>query len=334
MLDALKFVQGAVAKKDFIPAMTHFSIEKGVVRAYNGVIGLSSPLPFNIDCNPKAVPLVQAISQCSDTIELSMTPAKRLCIRSGDFKQFIECIEEETPHVTPDGKHIDLSPTITEVDKDGKEVQITLGGLMLRAFKTLETFIGDDASRPWGTGVLLRGECAYATNNVILVECWMRAQFPVMVNVPKVAIREILRINKPPTHAQVTDNSMTFHYEDSRWIRTQLLNNEWPDVDKLLGKENAATPIDPRIFVALGKVKQAADKMGRVFIKDGVFSTTVEPTEGAHYKVPDLKAEGIYQINMLMLLEGVATHMDFTGYPTPCIFYGDDIRGAIIGMRL
>jgi len=44
MLKELRFVQGAVAKKDFVPAMTHFRIEKGTVRSFNGNLAICSPL--------------------------------------------------------------------------------------------------------------------------------------------------------------------------------------------------------------------------------------------------------------------------------------------------
>ena len=73
MLNELKFVQGSVAKKDFLPALTHFAIADGKVRGYNGSIALCSPIPFDIVCNPKAEPLVRAIANCSDTVALALT---------------------------------------------------------------------------------------------------------------------------------------------------------------------------------------------------------------------------------------------------------------------
>ena len=317
MLKELKFVQGAVAKKDFLPAMTHFVIEDGRVRAYNGMIALSSPLPFDIDCKPKAEPLVKAISNCNETVTLSMTPAGKLRIQSGKFRAFVDCIEEETAHVTPEGQEVQL---------DGEAV--------LEALKTIHPFIGDDASRPWTNGVLLRGQSAFATNNVILVEYWVGAQFPFTVNVPRQAIREMLRINEPPTHAQVTDKSITFHYSDGRWVRAQLYESEWPDMAKVLDKQADATTVDQRIFEALTTIKPFADKMGRVFISDGTLSTSHDPNvEGASYEIPGLPFAGIYNIDMLNLLKGVAELADFTTYPQPCLFYGQKLRGAIIGMR-
>ncbi|QFR59683.1 hypothetical protein P6F33_gp82 [Pseudomonas phage Quinobequin-P09] len=44
--------------------------------------------------------------------------------------------------------------------------------------------------------------------------------------------------------------------------------------------------------------------------------------------------EGVYQIEMLKLLKDVAQKIDFSAYPNPCLFYGDRLRGAIVGMRL
>lgn len=317
MLKELKFVQGAVAKKDFLPAMTHFAIEGGTVRAYNGMLALCSPIPFDIDCKPKAGPLVQAISNCNDTVTLSMTPAGKLRIQSGKFKAFIDCVDGETPHVHPEGEEVEID-----------------GAAVLQALKTISPFVGDDASRAWANGVLLRGQSAFATNNVCLVEYWIGSMMPRTINVPRAAIKEMLRIDEPPTHAQVTSNSITFHYTDGRWIRSQLLSSEWPDLAKVLDRPAQALTMDERIFEGLETIKPFADKMGRVFIKESSLLTHIDSDEGASFAVPDLHFEGVYQIEMLKLLKGVAKQIDFSAYPDPCIFYGDRLRGAIVGMRL
>jgi hypothetical protein len=41
---------------------------------------------------------------------------------------------------------------------------------------------------------------------------------------------------------------------------------------------------------------------------------------------------GIFNMKQLLLLKTIANTIDFTGYPAPCIFYGDMVRGAIMGM--
>lgn len=316
MLAELKFVQGAVAKKDFVPAMTHFKIKDGLIQSYNGMIALCSPIDFGINCNPKAATLVQAIGKCEDEIQLSVTQANRLKVASGKFKAFIECINEEFPPVEPEGEIVELD-----------------GSLLLSCFTKIYDFIGNDASRPWSNGVLLKGKSAIATNNVCLVEYWLGVEFPLVANVPKQFLTEVLRIKQAPTKLQICEKSMTFHYEDGRWMRCQLLSTQWPDLDKVLNVENTPSEIDESIFEGIDAIKPFLDKTGAVCLKDGFIRTYNVETEGAEFEIEDKSIDAIFSAEMLNLLQGVATHVDFTRYPAPCIFYGNALRGAIVGIK-
>jgi DNA polymerase III sliding clamp (beta) subunit (PCNA family) len=317
MLTELKFVQGAVAKKDFVPALTHFAISEGRVRGYNGMMALCSPIPFDVKCNPKAEPLIKAIGNCTDTIQLAMTKAGRLSVRSGKFKAFIDCVEGDTPHVLPEGQPIDLD-----------------GMVLLEALKVVSPFIGTDASRPWSNGVLLEGQSAFATNNITAVEYWTGASVPRPLNIPSAAVKELLRIDEPLNRIQLTDTSVTFHFEGERWLRTQLLATEWPDLRKILSCPSNAQPLDELLFEALEQVKPFVDKLGRIRFKGGgKIATHQDDSEGACYEMDGFDHTGVYQIDMLNLLKGVVTSIDWSTYPSPCMFFGDRLRGAIIGMR-
>lgn len=319
MLKSLKFVQGGVAKKDFVAAMTHFRIEGGFVRSFNGQMALSSPIPFNIDCVPNASQLVKAIANCNDTVALSMTPTGRLKVQSGSFKAFIDCLEGETPHVLPEGDSV--------VNFDGVE--------LLRAFESLLPFVGNDASRPWSNGILIKEQSAFATNNVCLVEYWFGSPFPFPINIPLSAIKEMLRIKDAPAYAQIDHNSITFHYSGERWLRTQLFDTDWPDLQRVLNVPDAnPVELEKDLFDGLETIKPFVDKMGRVYLKDGRVFTHEGDEEGASFNINDHSLQGVYNLEMLMLLKGVAKSADFTLYPKPCPFYNDRLRGVIIGMRL
>lgn len=319
MLKELKFVQGAVGKKEFIPAITHFCIENGTVRAYNGTIALSSPIPCDISCKPKAVPMVQAIGKCRDTITMHMTPTGKLSIRSGSFKALIDCIDEAQVHVQPEGQFIEF---------DGEKV--------LKALKVIEPFISSDAAtgREWSTGVLLKGQSAYATNNVCIIEYWVGANFPLVVNVPRLAVIEMLRIGEPPVNAQVTSNSITFHYDDGKWVRSQLLNTQWPDINRILDVQSDQKPIPQELFTGLDALKPFMNKFGEVYITSEYMRTHADPNEGSSFDLDFFPGDSMYALEMLQKLEGVATHADFGLYPSPAPFYGDNLRGAIIGRKM
>ena len=318
MLSELKFVQGAVARKELIPTLTHFKIEDGTIRSFNGSLALSTPIKLDINCVPKAIPFYKAIQQCKETVTMTMTKAGRLGIKSGSFKAFIECVDEEgeTPHVVPEGEDFEIN-----------------GDALLSALKLMTPFIGDDASRPWSTGILLSGASAFATNNVSVIEYWIGTDFPIVCNLPRACVKEMVRINEAPLRAQVSENSISFHYEGGKWIRTNMLETDWPNLAKILDTPSDPKPLNPLIFEGLDALKPFVDKLERVYIYDGLMGTTLSPDEGASFEMPDFEYEGVYQMKILNALKGVADTIDFTLYPSPCIFYGERVRGAIIGMR-
>ena len=315
MLRELKFVQGAVGRKEFIPAITHFCIENGTVRAYNGTIALCSPINCDLNVKPKAVPMVQAIARCTDTIALMMTPTGRLSIKSGKYRVNIECVEESQAHVQPEGEFVELN-----------------GTELLKGLKAINTFIGSDASRPWSTGVLLSGQSAFATNNICIVEYWMQSAFPRVVNLPRAAVQEMIRLDEAPTHAQVSENSITFHYSDGRWVRSQLYSSEWPNFRQFLDKPCDPKPVPEELFVALDQIKPFRNKLGQAFITPQMLHTHMDVTEGSTYDLQWAPENMVFSLEMLELLEGVAKTADFT--QQPCLFFGENLRGAIMRMRM
>jgi len=315
MLKDLKFVQGAVAKKDLIPGMTHFVIENSTIRSYNGTLALCSGIQLDIDCKPNAEQLVDAISNCSDdhSLVITLTEKNRLRITNGPFSVLVDCLEEATPHVQPQGEVINYS---------GSEVR--------EAFNALLPFVGDDASRPWTNGILLSGSSAFATNNVIVVEYWLGTKLPFTINLPREAIREVLRIGEDPTHCQLDHNSITFHYADDKWIRSGLYDTGWPELTKILEVDFDPVLVNPEFFEALEAVKPFVDKIGNVYFENGAIVTHLDDT-GAKYALDDFPFTGAYAVSMLQLLNGVIDCIDWSLYPRPCLFYGKMMRGAIIG---
>jgi DNA polymerase III sliding clamp (beta) subunit (PCNA family) len=316
MLKELKFVMGAVSKKDFIPEMTHFRIEKGHVRSFNGNLAICSPIPLDLVCTPKAEPLVKAIANCEEEIVLSLTEKGRLRVHSGRFNAYIETIDKATVHIEPAGEIVQIN-----------------GTALLDAFQKISRFVGNDASRPWTNGILLRGQSAFATNNVCVIEYWLAIDIPFVINIPNTAIKEIVRVGEPPAYLQLSENSVTFHYEGGRWIRTQLYVSKWPDISRVLDQTSNPVAVDPRLYQALDSLSQFSDDLTRVYLRGGILFTHTEDEVGASFEVDGLGITGLYQIKMLRLLEGVAETADFTRYPEPVLFFGKNLRGAIVGMR-
>ena len=315
MLDSLRFVQGAVAKKDFVPALTHFQIKDKFILGFNGMLGLRSPIALDLDVNPRAIQLIKAIQTCKDTIQLNLTAAKRLSVKSGKFKALIDCIEGDYPEIVPEG------------------VEVPMKGDLLAGLKVLAPFIADDASRPWARGILLRGQSGYATNNIVIVEYWLGYDFPVELNIPKAAVMELLRIGEEPVMLQVAEGSVTFHFPGDRWLRSQTYTTEWPAVQSILDRPSTPMAIPEGMWEAIESLLPFVDEQGRLYFSDGAITTGHGEGAGAAVDIPDIKADGCFNAAQIQLLKGVAETLDLTGYPAPCAFFGDRLRGAIVGIR-
>lgn len=315
MLAELKFVQGSVAKKDFVPALTHFKIAGGRIQGYNGNISLSSPIGLDLNVTPNGLKFIKAIETCKEAVAISLTPTGRLSIKSGPFKAYVECTNEFFPEVFPEGEIIPLEKGF------------------LPAIKKMQPFIAIDASRPWATGLYFSGQSAFATNNIVIAQQWLDYKFPVQVNIPAVTIRELLRIKEEPTSIQVCENSITFHYSNDKWMRSQLSPLGWPDITPVLNREHSAVPIVPGFFDALESILPFVDELFSAYLSPGLISTSPNDGEGARVEVPGLVADGRFNVNQLLLLRDQIKTIDLTMYPAPCLFFNETFRGAIVGIR-
>lgn len=318
LLESLRFVQGAVSKKDFVPALTHFQIRNGRVTGFNGKISLSAPIALDIDCQPKADTFVNAVEACTETAQLSLTASGKLSIRSGRFRAHVDILKEDSfPEVLPEGQRIDLhwDP--------------------LAAMKLLYDFTAEDASRPWAAGLLLDGTYIYATNNVILVQHAIGDFFPFRINIPRYTIKEMLRIGETPIAMQVSHGSVTFHYEGNRWLRSQQNSLDWPDTEALFRAaeipswHESMLEVPEALFEALDTLAPFVQPSGKLWIGSGRVATAEQDGASIDLDLPECS----FNHKMLLSLRGVAKKMAFASWPKPVMFYGDKLRGMIAGMR-
>jgi hypothetical protein len=320
MLDALKFVKGAVAKKDFVPELTHFRITGGRVTGYNGVMALSAPIATDLEASPKALLFYRAIEACEGPVSLSLTEANRLVVKSGRMRAAVPCIEQEGYFATPQGDRFPVLPGFRGY------------------LETVAPFIGEDASRPWSLGVMFLGPFLYATNNVCVIQHWTGVDMP-PVHIPKFAVDQLLRSPEDPSEMQTDGKSLTFHFADGRWLRTQLYDEGWPAelITGILDRTSPnAEPVPELLFDSVERLYPFLEgKASQVFLNEGSLSSDADSNgaDAISFEVPGLAGGPSFSIHQLRLLNGVATKIDFSTYPGPCTFYGDRLRGVVLGMN-
>jgi DNA polymerase III sliding clamp (beta) subunit (PCNA family) len=317
MLDSLRFVQGAVAQKSHVPILKHFKIEDGRIQSHNGVIGLNAPIECDLSIQPLASTFVHAITLCDETVALHETDAGRLAINSGCFKAFIDTSDEPFPATVPQG-------------------ELVRAENLLQAIQVLAPIMSDDASRPWSRGILFYENSAFVTNNIILVEHWLDVPVSRPFGLPVMAVNELLRIGEEPERIQISHNQVTFHFSGDRWLSSSLLIiNQWPDVRELLENPGGSElcQLHESLFTTLQKLRPFTKDLRPVWLHDDVISTSSVEDDGAHYAMIDGNGmSGIWSLDHLARLQGLATEIDWSRYPKPCPFFGPLIRGVIIGI--
>lgn len=317
---ALRFVLGAVARKDHVEALCHVEIAGGKAIAYDGMLSMSTPIEIGLHVRPHARSFLKAIQACrdGDAIALHVTPAGRLSIKAGNFKALVDALPTDTPmdQPLPEGDMIELPKGV------------------LDSIRTLAPLMSVDASRPWARGLLLCGKSTFATNNIILAQYWHGADFPREVIVPADAVNEMLRLNMQPTHAQMTENSITFHFEGDRWLRTALVDGEWPHerISAMLDQGGNCIDLPQEYFEQVARLKPFVDTdQGIRLYPEYVTTSASEDEKGARIEYSLPGAAGHFNIQQFLALEGIAKKIDFSTHPRPCYWQGGLARGVIIG---
>jgi hypothetical protein len=324
MLDSLRFVASSVARKDYVPELCHFRIQNGRVTGFNGALAMSALIDIDLNVRPRGGDLLAAIGACEGPIAMHVTAAGRLGVKAGRFRAYIDCLPDEPLHtVEPEGDTIEITPDFME------------------GIRAVAPIMGIDASRRWSLGIRLQNQSVLATNNVLLVEYWHGCSFPLEVVIPSEAVRELLRIKQDPIKAQLTDNSITFWFEDQRWLRSQLIDpTGWPmnKIEEILGNGTEPVSTIPEGFdEALETLKPFIGEEAAVYLDPEKMKTSMDETAGASV---DIELLGVtdaqcYHHRSLLLLTQVADRIDWAAYPRPCVFYKNKrLRGALIGRRV
>jgi DNA polymerase III sliding clamp (beta) subunit (PCNA family) len=318
LLKSLKFVQGAVAKKNHVPVLKHFKIANSRIESCNGVLSLSSPIDCNLETQPHAETFVHAVEVCDDITTLHETATGRLAITSGKFKAYINTSTSIFPDARIEGERIEVEG-------------------LLEAIATLRPMIGDDASRPWSHGILFLNNSAYATNNIVLVEHWLPRAVSRPFGLPSMTVNELLRINEEPESVQISERIVTFHFSGERWLSSKLLEiASWPDVRELLKMPGDAElyPLDDSFFETLLKLRPFTNDLRPVWLDGNTISTASADDDGARIQTTECEnMKGTWTLDQLSKLKGTATQIAWDNYPKPCPFFGDGLRGVIIGIK-
>ena len=313
MLKTLKLVRGAVAEKDLVPVLTHFHIYDRRIQGGNGRLTIDSSLPeLKFNATVPADKFLKAIDACQGEPFMNLTDVN-LIIKRDKFRVQLPLADHTSfPLVTPPK----VSPVLLSIE-------------FLETLAALRPFVGEDASRPWLCSILFRDGYAYATTNPVIARVPWKGQDMV---VPVWAVDELLRINQPPIKIHIEDNAITFYYKHDTWLRTTLVNNDWPDVEQFFVKRKKPKKIPVGLKQAVERILPFCpdNRLPEIILgKEGVSTADGAMSAAVEAKVP----AGRWHADNLLLVLNNATHMDLDSWPDACYWIGNNIEGVAMGLR-
>ncbi len=319
MRNALNIVKGGIAKKDLTPILTHLRIANGWVTSTNGRLTIASPIN-GLDDLSFIVPadrFIKAVNTCKDP-KIKITSTNRLSITGKGFRALLPLMADDSVFPTPEANGVDVE------SNDFIEV-----------LKKLQPFIGDDASRGWSCGILLYKNIAYATNNIILVECPIQWNGPA-VNLPAFLVDDLIRQRKNILSIKADRNHIMFKLEGNIWISSLLLNTSWPNVKEMLAKADFSKvkEVHPELNQAVLDILPFCPdkKFPRIrFFDEGVKTDAGDNEAMVEIESPDTSAWRAEPLLKLLAHKNLA--VDFSLYPKPCPFtLPNGIKGVIVGV--
>ena len=282
----------------------YLSIKDGNIQSNNGIFAMSASIGLDAEVVPMGADFMRAINRCEDAISMSILPSGKLKIKSGKFSASINCSTGIFPRLVPEGQVFDLNLKLGEELVD------------------LKGFLQEDNDHLWASGVLIDGQSAKATNNIVVVEKWLSKALPFKANLPVPTIKCLIDMQLEVTKVLVTGHRITFFFKDDKWLSSSLILAEWFDTDALLSAASTQEEIPQEVRDA---VKNLKAKNTLLHIADEAISDgTMEYAVGALGW-----AQQTYSSESLNAVLDVATTMDLSGDGSTSIFYGNSLRGVI-----
>lgn len=309
MKTQLNFLKSLKREKNFL------QIKNNRITGTNGVYILSAPFVFPFECFPIVDKFIEAIDLIEEKYEFKLIN-NRLQLKTDKIKIFIECFSE----------NLELN------DKIG-ENRIILKKPILNTIKKLHKFIDKNSEKHWSKGILFTKKFLYVTNNRILIQYFCPLSISKNFILPLETIEEIVRINIEPNAIISDENTTTFVYPNDYWLKSAIIDETWPEIESIFethyNSENMEI-IASDFFMDLKKTIPFLEENRKIILNENEIKTHEHDEIGIKIQMKKTK-KGKYNIDDLLLLEKVATKINFKAYPEPCSFLGENLRGLLTG---
>lgn len=310
LLSAIKFIS-RVQKETGNVTETHCVLYQGWAVATNNIMTLGTKIVDELDACPQTTRLLQALARCGPEVAITQVDSSALSIKSGPLRVKVPCVTRDEMALTW------ADPVIAPMDKRFTD-----------ALLTIQHLANENADKVQFASILCRNFNVAATTGLVIAETWHGIETPPQWVLPKVACAVLTSIDKTLVGFGFSGRSATFHFEDGSWFKTQLYEDQWPNIDSVFAAAKHLKPAPSKLFEALEIVTPLVED-NKIKFSNGALTNG----DNLNYEVPDLKEGPYFNPRQLLSVAGIFKTYDDDPAFRAVMFFGGNSHGAIAKMK-
>lgn len=313
LVAALNFVSVAGTKTEF-PYQSHVVLNNKFAVACDGQLTAGHLITEELECCPHLGQLRAALAKTGNSLSIAELPSGQLSITGDKLAAKIPCVSFET---LP-------SPELTKPDP----ICAVIDDRLKQAFATCGVTVSENGTRAFECGLLLEANICTGTDGKVLIQFWHGIDLPPALFVPKIFAAAVSKIKIPLVGFGWTEGrSITFHFENGAWIKTQLYEDKYPNIAQFMDVPCSPEPVPENLFEAIETVA-AFDNDESATLADGKVIA-----DNAEYEVEGLDGRCTYANEYAKRIAPFAKTIDLKTYDDRAFFFGDNVRGLMLGMK-
>ncbi len=309
LVEALNFVEFATGDYG-VSTSPYVNLYNRCAVCWDGTMAAGMEIEEDLTVAPKLETLKKALGKSGKALTLTELPNGRLSVKGEKITVQVPCLTpQEMPATGPDPANWPLNDEIKE------------------AFKSLQGIIEDSGDAVWQTAVLLEANIATATNGKVIMQYRHGIDLPPGLLLPRPFVQAVAKQFKPLiAFGYNPGHSLTFWFEDASWYKTQLYQDAYPNCAPILDVESTPINSPAGLWEGCKEIAEFDDNEWINFKENAIIAGV------AKYPVEGLTGGRQFDYKYLKKIIPYIKTIDITTHDNKMIFFGDKVRGVVVGI--
>ena len=187
----------------------------------------------------------------------------------------------------------------------------------------------ENAQSVVAASILMNGHSLVATDRIMMIEYWHGCDLPPGLALPKAIVAPLTKTKKVLNGLGFSKSSATFWFEDKSWIKTQLYNEQWSDIEAMLNRECKPVPLPEYLFAAIDATSKFSPD-GNLYAHSGCLASHAQEGVGASFECPGIPEGATLSVHQWAAVRSWAKTV---AWGSPTMLFGDCARAVIAGRQ-